>query len=118
MKCDWIEIIWSQKSLSAIDYECSKIYKNKSAETDYCFKHNSTNTCVERCPNNSYGDAHTLNRFCVAVCTGESFADDSTTLCVDICPASPPTFGYKGNWTCLMKCPDGFWADSITRTCK
>lgn len=81
------------------------------------FGDNSTNTCVERCPLGSYGDASTVNRFCVAVCTNGGFADSSTMLCVDICPASPPTYGYSGNWTCVKVCPDGLWADSLTRTC-
>ena len=58
------------------------------------FGDNTTHTCVQRCPNASYGDANTENRFCVEVCTGGAFADDSTMLCVDVCPASPPTFGY------------------------
>ena len=66
---------------------------------------NSTFTCVQRCPENSFGDANTINRYCVATCTGGSFADSLTMLCVDICPASPPTFGYTGNWTCLETCP-------------
>jgi hypothetical protein len=81
------------------------------------FGDNSTNTCVERCPAGSYGDANTVNRFCVAECTGGAFADPLTMLCVQICPASPPLFGYEGNWTCVAACPSGLWADSTTRRC-
>jgi hypothetical protein len=81
------------------------------------FGDNSTNTCVERCPNNTYGDAKTANRFCVAMCTGGAFADPYTMLCVDVCPASPPLYGYDGNWTCVQRCPSGLWADDTTRTC-
>ena len=85
--------------------------------TQGTFGDNTTNTCVQRCPPNSFGDANTIYRFCVATCTGNSFADSSTTLCVQICPASPPTFGYTGNWTCLATCPANLWADSYTRRC-
>jgi hypothetical protein len=81
------------------------------------FGDNSTNTCVERCPSGSFGDANTVNRFCVAVCTNGAFADPLSMLCVDVCPASPPSFGYAGNWTCLEECPNGLWADDVTRTC-
>lgn len=81
------------------------------------FGDNSTNTCVERCPNGSYGDASTINRFCVSQCTNGGFADSLSMLCVDICPASPPSFGYAGNWTCLKTCPGDLWADDVTRTC-
>lgn len=34
------------------------------------FGDNSTNVCVQRCPAGSYGDANTINRYCVATCTG------------------------------------------------
>jgi hypothetical protein len=78
---------------------------------------NSTNTCVERCPTGSYGDANTTNRFCVANCSNGSYADTLSMLCVEVCPASPPTFGYQGDWTCVKNCPPGLWADDSTRTC-
>lgn len=81
------------------------------------FGDNSTNTCVERCPDGSFGDANTVNRFCVAQCTGGAYADPYTMLCVDVCPASPPLYGYNGNWTCVQRCPSGLWADDTTRTC-
>jgi len=53
----------------------------------------------------------TVDRHCVATCTGSNFADPLTMLCVSKCPASPPYYGYEGNWTCLKVCPDGLWAD-------
>ena len=81
------------------------------------FGDNNTNTCVLRCPTSSFGDANTVNRVCVATCTGGSFADNLTNLCVKVCPASPPTFGYQGNWTCLNNCPSNLWADSSSRLC-
>jgi hypothetical protein len=82
------------------------------------FGDNSTATCVQRCPDGSYGDANTANRFCVSTCTGGAYADNLTNLCVDVCPASPPTFGYSGNWTCMSSCPANLWAESSSRLCQ
>lgn len=81
------------------------------------FGDNNTNTCVQRCPTGTFGDANTVNRFCIDTCTGSAFADPLTALCVKICPASPPSFGYTGNWTCLATCPANLWADTYTRKC-
>lgn len=77
-------------------YTCPSNYGNEGTYGD-----NSTNTCVGQCPIGSFGDANTVNRFCVSECTGGSYADNLTMLCVSICPANPPTFGYNGNWTCI-----------------
>ena len=97
--------LFADKKTRLCVYTCPLDYGKQGT-----FGDNSTTTCVERCPEGTYGDANTVNRFCVSTCTGGAFADNYTTLCVDVCPASPPTFGYLGNWTCVTACPDNLWA--------
>lgn len=90
---------------------------NATAGKQGTFGDNFTNTCVQRCPANSFGDSLTVSRHCVATCTNSNFADPLSMLCVSRCPASPPYFAYEANWTCLQSCPTGFWADTYSRKC-
>lgn len=73
---------------------------------------NFTNTCVQRCPTGTYGDAQHPNRHCVAECTDGTFADDLSMTCVSECPSSPPYFADLVNKKCVRVCPNNTWASS------
>lgn len=99
-------------------YRCPSAHGQASDSLLYgTFGDNTTNTCVQRCPDGSFGDPSIYYRPCVAVCTANSFGDELTNRCVSTCPASPPFFGDTTSWKCVKICRNGEWADSSTRRC-
>lgn len=70
-----------------------------------------TRTCVDTCPNQTLSNGtlwHTFRdtvlRVCIAVCSGNQFADDSTGNCTQVCPSYPDMFGQMSIKTCVYRC--------------
>ena len=74
------------------------------------------------CPNLTNGTMtyrDSVLRVCIAVCSGNQFADNSTGDCVSICPQVPDLFGQMSIKECVLTCNalENTWADNITRLC-
>ncbi len=71
--------------------------------------------CLERCPQDYYGE--NVTRTCRLNCSNQVkiYADDTTNLCVTTCPVG--LFAENVTKTCVNRCPTGSFADPTTRIC-
>lgn len=88
--------------------------------TDFCVKycpivstqqtwgHISTQTCVNQCYGNLWGDASTGVPLCIAKCPSlpAKWSYDPTMICVTMCPANDNLYGEDFNRTCVATCPN------------
>ncbi len=73
--------------------------------------------CVDRCPNQTYGNAELEMCVVPADCEVGYFADDATGRCLPICSALLNLFGDPVSRKCVSICPFTYFADNITRKC-
>ena len=85
------------------------------------YGYTDNNTCLSGCPDGYYADDH--SQMCVLFCPKVTafYADDSTNKCVQVCPVVPDYFGEQindGHRKCVSQCSkSSHFADPITRTC-
>lgn len=78
---------------------------------------NLTATCVQICPNETYGNK--VLDVCVVAedCPLGYFADDATAMCVNRCSSLLNLFGDPVTKKCVPVCHHEYFADNTTRKC-